>query len=380
MRSVHKKQTKSEKINLFLIINVYHLCIDYCKIGFDHCKVYFPDNKIHLNIPVSNNLSEGEMMSIKEEYSFTRYLSSKKSIDDRALNQHVWNTLYLALPEVNRANPLRVLEAGAGIGTMIERLVDWDLLTYAEYTAIDADTANVAEAQCRLSRWATENGVSLHWITDQQSFIQKENGQISLSYKTMDIYDFFGEENHQQDLLIAHAFMDLVDIPAVLSGFRELLRPGGLLYLTLNYDGETILLPSLHVDFDEQILHLYNKSMDDRIIDGRRSGDSKTGRHLFQHLQREHFSILATGSSDWIVYPHEQTYSEDEAYFLHFLVHTIRTELQEHPALNAQAFEKWVQKRHAQIERGELIYIAKHFDFLAQFPENSKKIEFISFG
>ncbi len=311
-------------------------------------------------------------MSIPRKYSFSRYLASKKSVDDRALNRFVWNTLFSALPKVQPERPLRLLEVGAGIGTMIERLINWDLLTYAEYTAVDADANNFVEARRRYSQWAVDNGFPLRWMAEQQALIQMENGQISLTYNTMDIYDFFSKTNTKWEILIAHAFMDLVDIADVLSRFCSLLEPGGLLYLTLNYDGETILLPSVNTELDEQIMYLYNKSMDDRTIHGKQAGDSKTGRHLLHYLQSNRLKILAAGSSDWIVYPDEQNYPEDEAYFLHFIVHTIHSELNGHPTLHSQEFDEWVKKRHAQIERGELIYIAKQLDFLAQVPYHER--------
>jgi hypothetical protein len=34
--------------------------------------------------------------------------------------------------------------------------------------------------------------------------------------------------------------------------------------------------------------------------------------------------------------------------------------------LDADAFADWLQKRRAQIERGELVYIAHQMDFLAK--------------
>ncbi len=64
-----------------------------------------------------------------ETYSFIRYLAAKKSVDDRALNQHVCQSLNrtLSQPDYQRA-PLKVLEIGSGIGTMLERLLDWNVL------------------------------------------------------------------------------------------------------------------------------------------------------------------------------------------------------------------------------------------------------------
>ena len=60
-------------------------------------------------------------MAIPTTYSFTRYLAAKKSLDDRALNRHVWQCLGQALPEVASDRAVQVLEIGAGIGTMVER-------------------------------------------------------------------------------------------------------------------------------------------------------------------------------------------------------------------------------------------------------------------
>jgi hypothetical protein len=42
---------------------------------------------------------------------------------DRALNWQVWQHLVAALPRATPQQPLRVLEVGAGIGSMVERFV-----------------------------------------------------------------------------------------------------------------------------------------------------------------------------------------------------------------------------------------------------------------
>jgi hypothetical protein len=51
------------------------------------------------------------------EYSFPHYLLSKQSVDDRALNRNVLDSLKANL----RAAPIRIIEVGAGIGTMLAR-------------------------------------------------------------------------------------------------------------------------------------------------------------------------------------------------------------------------------------------------------------------
>ena len=72
-------------------------------------------------------------MAIPADYGFIRYLASKKSVDDRALNRHVWHSLEHNLSTYNFAPPVKVLEVGAGIGSMIERVFEWGLLKEATY-------------------------------------------------------------------------------------------------------------------------------------------------------------------------------------------------------------------------------------------------------
>ena len=105
-------------------------------------------------------------------------------------------------------------------------------------------------------------------------------------------------------------------------------------------------------------------SGDERITDARPSGDSRTGRHLFRNLAQAGFHVLASGSSDWVVFPVMGQYPADEAYFLHFIVHTMHGALHNDPAVAGEDFERWIAARHAQIKAGELIYIAHQIDFM----------------
>lgn len=187
-----------------------------------------------------------------------------------------------------------------------------------------------------------------------------------------DAYDLLSQPTAGQawDLGIAHAFMDLVDIEVILRQFCSFIRRGGLLYLTLNYDGETIFLPEINPSLDGLILQLYNQSMDERMTDGRKTGGMHTGRRLFGCLADLDAAVLAAGSSDWIVFPGPRGYPADESFFLHYIIDTIHTELTDHPALDPEAFESWIQTRHNQVKNAELIFIAKNLDVLAQVSKN----------
>ncbi len=309
------------------------------------------------------------------EASFIRYLAAKRTVDDRALNRNVWNTLSAALPPATSDRPLRVIEVGAGIGTMLERMIARRLLRRAVYTAIDAEAANIAEAARLLPLWAGELGYAVHMPLAGLEAAQRaqltrseEDADIVVELETADVFDFIARQAGRQswDLLIAHAFLDLLDIPSALPQLLSLIRPGGLCYLTINFDGATILQPEIDPPFDAEIERLYHQTMDERITAGRPSGDSRAGRHLFGLLKAAGVQILDAGSSDWVVFAGPDGYPADEAYFLHFIVETMRGALIDHPALagRRQQFTAWIEQRRRQIAKNELVYIAHQLDFV----------------
>ncbi|KAA3648127.1 MAG: class I SAM-dependent methyltransferase [Chloroflexi bacterium] len=277
------------------------------------------------------------------DYSFIRYLEAKRSVDDRALNKDVWRALKTEIDQRHTDAPLRVLELGAGIGTMLERMLDWDLFDEVHYTLLDQDEHNIARAKERL---------------------KAQN--LTLDYFQADVFAFLEDNpNNTWDLIVAHAFLDLLDVSKLLPQLVEHIADIGLCYFTINYDGETIFEPVIEPDLDAHILHLYNRSMDERIIDGDLSGDSRAGRHLFGQLQSAGLHILEAGSSDWVVFPTDGKYPHDEAYFLMHVLHFFEDSLTDHPELDAKAFKGWLAQRRQQVARGELIYIAHQLDFLA---------------
>lgn len=275
------------------------------------------------------------------EITFQRYLAAKKTVDDRALNVPVWR----ALAQTLAARPFtRILEIGTGIGTMIERLAENGLLGNTAVIGIDSNVANIAQAQQRLAH-----------LDDVQLV-------------AIDLFDFVAQQQGQPpyDLLIAHAFLDLMDIAATLPQLFSLLSPGGHFYFTINFDGATILQPTIDADFDALVERLYHQTMDERVVNGRLSGDSQSGRHLFGHIRAAGGEIVAAGSSDWVVFAGADGYPADEAAFLHFIVDTMAQALNGRSPLDAARFADWIALRHAQIERGELVYIAHQIDFFGR--------------
>jgi SAM-dependent methyltransferase len=309
-------------------------------------------------------------MATPTTYSFTRYLAAKKSVDDRALNRHVWRRLTEALPQGTPSSPVQVLEVGAGIGTMVERLVEWGLLKRATYTAIDADPETILESRHRLPAWMSACGFSLLEDTPTRQRVARDAQEILIETEVIDLQRFVTRTQGQRswDLLIAHAVLDELDLPTTLPSLLSLLRPGGLCYFTITFDGATILQPEIDPALDAQIEALYHQTMDQRFIAGHPAGDSRTGRHVFGHLRAVGVELLAAGSSDWIIFAGPDGYTGDEAYFLHFIVHTMENALRGHPQLNPGRFASWIAERHAQIEQGSLVYIAHQLDFLGRVP------------
>lgn len=282
---------------------------------------------------------------------FPRYLAAKRTVDDRALNRLVWQAFRACLPA---GQPLRIVEVGGGIGTMVERLAAWGLTAApVHYTLLDADPANIALAQQRLA--SPPSPFRVECVTaDMLEFARRQPAEAP-----------------RWDALIAHAVLDLVDLPRALPALLALLRPGGCFYFTLNFDGDTIFAPELDRAFEEHLMARYHHTMDTRRVNGQPAGNSRTGRQLLTLLPRWSTRILAAGASDWVVFPHDGTYPHDEAYFLHFIVATVQRALQNDPAVEAHRLEAWATQRHAQIEASELVYIAHQLDLAGQLRPSS---------
>ncbi len=306
-------------------------------------------------------------MPMPQSYSFTRYLSAKRTVDDRALNWHVWQQLLSLLETASARQPLHILELGAGIGSMAERILCANVLSEATYTAIDANPDTIVQGRRDAQQWAAEADFQFAAnVTGGR--LQRDRQDVVLHLETADLFDFIAEQHGQRtwDFLIAHALIDLLDVPTALPILFSALAPGGYFYFPITFDGASILEPAIDPLYDAHIEALYHATMDERIVRGQPSGDSRTGRHLFGHLRALGADVLAAGSSDWVVFAGLEGYPADEAYFLHDIINTIHTALASHPELDADRFARWVHQRHAQIEDGTLVYIAHQLDLVGR--------------
>ncbi len=294
--------------------------------------------------------------------SFSRYLRAKKPIDDRSLNRWVYETLINSLKVKSRKQPLDIMEIGCGIGTMVERLWDWGLVPAASYTAIDREPGLIGEARERLKDFADRRGLTVS-EPEGRLRLQGPGRDWLITLQANDYLAFSRQQAGKSpaDLLLAHAFLDLVELDTGLPRLLSLLRPGGWYYFTLIFDGVTIWQPPVDPLFEEQLVLMYHQSMDER--EGGRAGHSQTGRRVLAELSRVAGGVLAAGSSDWVVWPAATgSYPDDEAFFLEYLLETMQRALSARPELDQNRLQTWLSRRRAQLAAGELIFLAHQLD------------------
>ena len=303
-------------------------------------------------------------MTSSDEASMTsgyaRYLAAKTTVDDRALNGHVLAELRRLMP----AGAPRVLEVGAGLGTMVARLMDWGVVGTGEYILLDTDRLLLDHSRRWLRDWAAARGLRSDLLPDG---LQVGDLRVRLVHAELGSY-LETDHGALADVLIANAVLDLVDVPTVLPGLLRLLVPGGVYWFAMNYDGESIFEPGHPCD--DRIMQAYHRDMDERSRYGGPPGESHTGRHLFRYLRAAGAPALAAGSSDWVVDARpEGNYPDDEAYFLRSILNTIQNALGNREAQAELAdLADWLAERGRQLAAGELVYIAHQLDFVGRSP------------
>jgi SAM-dependent methyltransferase len=300
------------------------------------------------------------MKNDASQYDDVRYLHAKRTVDDRALNQGVWARFDAQMRELRRpgapAGPARVVELGAGVGTMVARLADRGGWPAARYTLVDRDARSLrsaAEHLAPLARPLAQPGAGV------------DGAKVDLV--EADVFAWLQDAAQPRfDAVVACAFLDLVDLPALLPLLWRRLVPGAPFWFSINFDGETIFVPEHAAD--GEILARYHRTMDERVRDGRRAGESRTGRRLLELLPASGARITAAGSSDWVVWPDGGRYPGDEAYFLHHIVQTVDVALADAASLDPGVLASWVAARHAQIDRAQLCYVAHQLDVTGHAP------------
>lgn len=303
---------------------------------------------------------------IPRQYSYTRYLAAKASVDRRAINKQVWEALIDRLRRIPSLRPLYCFEVGGGVGTTFRRLLkalpDHDIV----YTLLDIETSHLAYFETHISEWMAEDGFVLEKTSKADYCYSKAGKTVEIKLILADINVYLqNARTGSQDVLIAQAFLDLFDLDVFLPRLHTLLKPNGLFYYPINFDGITAFLPEINPQEEGLYEALYHKSMDIRNTRPGSKSRSRSGRSLYAVLVKLGTMIVSIGSSDWLVYAQpDGTYPDDEGYFLHHILHFFEQELTTNPSVNQKRFKEWMEIRRSQVETGELFYMAHQLDFL----------------
>jgi SAM-dependent methyltransferase len=260
-----------------------------------------------------------------------------------------------------------VLEVGAGIGGMIERLLERVDLGHVEYVALDSDPAHPAEAARRLQAWLVRRAGGWASLGERHWRMETAGARVDVQWVTASLFDE-AVPNGPFDVLLAHAFLDLVDLDRALPRLLTRLGPGAVFYASLNFDGLTAFLPELDPELDRIIVDAYHATMDARREGTHPSGDSRTGRRLLTELPRHGAEILTAGASDWVIFPRDGTYPEGEAAVLVAILDLVEGALRASPAVAAESLATWIAHRRRQVQDAQLIYIAHQLDVLSRRP------------
>jgi hypothetical protein len=326
--------------------------------------------------------------------AFRRYLRAKRTVDDRALDRRLVAILRERLADraADTEEPLRVLEVGAGIGTMIARLIDWEVLPPGEvrYVAVDLDGDTLTGLRPFLREWAAGRDASVSVsVSDADEdtadgdalVIETADRTIAIESVAADAVAFANEHAGEWDALIGMALLDVLDLDG-LGPLLDALAPGGTYYFPITFDGGTRFRPAHAAD--RTIERRYHAHMD-----AKPGGSSRAGGDALARLQAiEGASLLGVAGSDWVVRPAAETdgqggsdspYPGDEAFFLRHILDTVEAAVGEviagvvgEPSPDESdsdpvaELDEWLAHRRRQLDAGELVYLTHQLDLIGR--------------
>jgi SAM-dependent methyltransferase len=275
-------------------------------------------------------------------HTATRYLEAKRTVDDRALSRRVRERLLDALPPAPK-----ILDLGCGTGLTVPRLIRWGVDAGC-YLGVDEAAGLIGFA--RSVRPAALRRAGVEVSEGARGFTAAD---LSVTFETGDAIAVLADAEGI-DLVVAHAFADLVPVSELFEEIDAALAPGGLAYVPITFDGGTIFQPDHPAD--QSVERAYHAAIDDRP--GR---DVHAGRHLADVARRGQGDLLAMAASDWIVRPRNGTYPADEAHFLRRILDFVDRALRQ---TSVEGDSDWLATRRDQLAMGRLTYVAHGYDLL----------------
>ncbi|CCQ35533.1 homolog to S-adenosylmethionine-dependent methyltransferase [Natronomonas moolapensis 8.8.11] len=293
---------------------------------------------------------------------FRRYLRAKRTVDDRALDRRLVGLLreQLAKRADAREGPLRVLEVGAGIGTMPARLLEWDVLPpgAVRYVALDVDADSVEFVEPYLRSWAADRQASVSGGGPIE--IERAGRRVELEAIAAEAVAYAEQAAGRFDAVVGAALLDVLGVDG-LETLLGALAPGGLCYFPITFDGGTRFRPGHPTD--PEIERYYHEHMD-----AKPGGSSRAGGDVLERLRAtDDARVLGAAGSDWVVRPVDGEYPADEAYFLRCILDTVEAAVDEVAGESFRVdLEGWLDRRREQLEAAELLYLTHQLDVLGR--------------
>jgi SAM-dependent methyltransferase len=305
---------------------------------------------------------------------FPAYLEAKIEVDDRSLHPRL---LQGVCERLGREPGLRVLDVGTGTGAMLRRLLARVPEWRAELAGLDPDPGSLEVAARRLRVELRRQGRRVE--------VERAPGRLELTCAPGEAGGTGGEfrvrllrgglldeetalrlRPRSFDLVTAHAFLDLLPTELALGAIHRLLRVGGWLYATINYDGLTALLPpDEEPELEARLLERYELSMEARRVGGRPTAGRWSGRRLCRHLPECGYAIRDVAASDWMIFPGPRGHSRSRRVFLRTLLTFMAGEGLA-AGLDPEGLRRWYARRLEAVERGKLALMTHQLDVLAE--------------
>lgn len=297
--------------------------------------------------------------------NFQRYLLSKYNLDFNSLHLTTLSRLYNYMEKINF--PSQILDLGGGIGSMFTYFTQDEIQCEFDYTLVDESIENIRFIPENVSYQSKEKGLNFEECGSQKFRVSNGESICQLQTVCSSTEEFINIWNKGKsfDIVLASSYLDIVPVPETLRLIETVITPGGVLYLPLNYDGLTLFHPEIDMHLDNEIVFLFNQSMDNRQINGSQTGGSLTGRKLLDWLPEAGYEILRVGSSDWCLLPNSGKYRGDEGYFLECILQFIEESVSPLWEDRPEILENWLATRRKQVAAGKLSYLAHQLDFLA---------------
>jgi SAM-dependent methyltransferase len=293
--------------------------------------------------------------------AFADFLQAKFALDERSLNRDVRAAFLDALHGLPH---IRCLDVGAGTCATLRRLLNGGLTAPLSLTALDRDPGLLDIARHEAEGWL--HALGLEPRVEAGAIQTRRERLMAIRFAVEEISDH--RPDRLYNVITAHAFLDLAPLADALRLFAAWLQPGGYLYASTNYDGDTALAQAYDdAEFEGRLLDHYNDTMEQRRVDGQATGGAYCGRRLHELLPEYDFDILAHGRSDWNIAPALGEYRDGDAVCLQALLEMIYGEAHRSGLFGQIPLDRWHEDRLRLLQQGRLALSIHQTDLLARY-------------